>query len=234
MPAEADVRFVEADPFGNCGVGRRRRGEPLRQARQREIDGERTGGAMAHEADDVADLLLQHDSQVLGGEKVRARGRGRSGRPVPMVGWPANGNSRPGVKIRILAEWAGFLGSNTNTVSDRLNSRAILCMRAPSRPSQSSTTASGLPASACVSEDVERIEAARHGETPSAAFALLGVARRSRRAAARHGHVVGQPLEAAHADHRVVDARIEWGRARDRVERVAAVAPTGAPVPAVR
>src|SRR5213078_3099962 len=37
-------------------------------------------------------------------------------------------------------------GGNTNTVSERLNSRAIACIAAVSSPSGSSTTASGLPA----------------------------------------------------------------------------------------
>jgi len=67
---------------------------------------------------------------------------------VPTVGCPANGNSRAGVKILTRAVLTGFIGSNTNTVSDRLNSRAIACMRRSSRPPQSRTTASGFPASA--------------------------------------------------------------------------------------
>jgi hypothetical protein len=64
------------------------------------------------------------------------------------VGWPANGNSRFGVKILTRAVLIAFLGSKTNTVSDKLNSAAIACMRASSSPEASSTTASGLPASA--------------------------------------------------------------------------------------
>jgi hypothetical protein len=68
-----------------------------------------------------------------------------SSAPVPTVGWPAKGSSRAGVKMRTRAVCAACSGLSTNTVSDRLNSRAIFCMRAPSSPSASSTTASGLP-----------------------------------------------------------------------------------------
>ena len=74
---------------------------------------------------------------------------------VPTVGWPANGSSRAGVKMRTRAECAGFSAGSTNTVSDRLNSRAIVCMAASSSPSASSTTASGLPANGALGEDVE-------------------------------------------------------------------------------
>ena len=49
---------------------------------------------------------------------------------------------------RARAAWRS-LGGNTNTVSGRLNSRAIVCMAAVSSPSASSTTASGLPAKRC-------------------------------------------------------------------------------------
>src|SRR5262249_44843525 len=65
---------------------------------------------------------------------------------VGRVGWPANGSSRAGVKMRTRARWAGLAGANTNTVSGWLNSRAIACIAAASSASASSTTASGLPA----------------------------------------------------------------------------------------
>ena len=65
---------------------------------------------------------------------------------VPTVGCPANGNSAAGVKMRSLARCAEFSGGSTNTVSGRLNSRAIACMASLLKPSGSSTTASGLPA----------------------------------------------------------------------------------------
>ena len=54
---------------------------------------------------------------------------------VPTVGWPANGSSRAGVKMRSRARCSGSSGGNTNTVSGRLNSRAIVCIAAVSRPS---------------------------------------------------------------------------------------------------
>ena len=72
--------------------------------------------------------------------------RRASSTAVPTVGCPANGNSRAGVKMRSLARLALSAGGNTNTVSDRLNSRAIFCIAGVSSPSGSSTTASGLPA----------------------------------------------------------------------------------------
>src|SRR5579883_159676 len=50
--------------------------------------------------------------------------------------------------MRRRAVLTGSRGAKTKTVSERLNSRAIACMRLSSSPSQSSTTASGLPASA--------------------------------------------------------------------------------------
>src|ERR1043165_9526009 len=48
--------------------------------------------------------------------------------------------------MRIFARCDLSAGGHTNTVSDRLNSRAIACIAAVSRPSGSSTTARGLPA----------------------------------------------------------------------------------------
>jgi hypothetical protein len=78
---------------------------------------------------------------------VPAKRDAASATAVPMVGWPAKGSSRDCVKIRIFAEWTGFSGGSTKTVSDRLNSRAIRCIASPSRSAASWTTASGLPAS---------------------------------------------------------------------------------------
>ena len=65
---------------------------------------------------------------------------------VPTIGCPAKGSSRLGVKMRMQARCAASRGGSTNTVSDRLNSRAIACMASSASPSASSTTASGLPA----------------------------------------------------------------------------------------
>ena len=44
--------------------------EPLGQLRQLEISGQRAALAMARDADDVADLLLEHDPQILSGQKI--------------------------------------------------------------------------------------------------------------------------------------------------------------------
>ena len=75
-----------------------------------------------------------------------ARSDSASSTAVPTVGWPANGSSRAGVKMRSRARCPGSAGANTKTVSGWLNSRAIACMASPSSPCGSSTTASGLPA----------------------------------------------------------------------------------------
>src|SRR6185437_6676010 len=62
-----------------------------------------------------------------------------------MLGWPANGISARGVKMRTCAACARFVGGSTKVVSARLNSAAIACMRSVERPSALVTTASGLP-----------------------------------------------------------------------------------------
>ncbi len=63
-----------------------------------------------------------------------------------MVGWPAKGISAVGKKMRTRAVWAGSCGGITKIVSDRLNSRAMVCICAGVSAPASSTTASGLPA----------------------------------------------------------------------------------------
>src|ERR1700753_1212670 len=62
-----------------------------------------------------------------------------------MLGWPANGISAFGVKMRTCAACTGSFGGSTKVVSDRLNSAAIACIRSVVRPSALVTTASGLP-----------------------------------------------------------------------------------------
>ncbi len=64
---------------------------------------------------------------------------------VPTVGWPANGSSIFGVKMRSRQVWAASSGGSTKVVSARLNSRAMVCMAASDRPRASVSTASGLP-----------------------------------------------------------------------------------------
>jgi hypothetical protein len=64
---------------------------------------------------------------------------------APTLGCPANGNSVSGVKIR-----ARYVppasGGSTNTDSDRLNSRASVCIWSPPSAAAPNTTASGFPA----------------------------------------------------------------------------------------
>jgi len=48
--------------------------------------------------------------------------------------------------MRTRAAFAGSSGGSTKVVSDRLNSRVMVCMSAVDRPRASMTTASGLPA----------------------------------------------------------------------------------------
>ena len=79
-----------------------------------------------------------------------------------MVGWPANGNSRTGVKMRTRAEWAGFCGFSTNTVSDRLSSRAMaLHLRSAQRIGLADDS-QRIAAEGAIGEDVERVQRQRH------------------------------------------------------------------------
>ena len=52
----------------------------------------------------------------------------------PTVGWPAKGISAVGKKMRTLAVFAGSFGFRTKIVSDRLNSRAMVCICAVAQP----------------------------------------------------------------------------------------------------
>ena len=70
MCFEADVLDRESKTRGDLGVAGRRMIEPLRQLRQIERSRQRPALAMARDADDVADLLLEHDPQVLSGQKI--------------------------------------------------------------------------------------------------------------------------------------------------------------------
>ena len=64
---------------------------------------------------------------------------------VPMVGCPANGTSRAGVKMRTRAAQSPRVGFRRKVVSEQFISRAIFCITPPSGPSAPSTTASGFP-----------------------------------------------------------------------------------------
>jgi hypothetical protein len=62
------------------------------------------------------------------------------------LGCPAKGNSATGVKMRTVAMASlPSGGGSMKTVSERLNSVAMACIVAPSRPRPSGNTASGLP-----------------------------------------------------------------------------------------
>jgi hypothetical protein len=68
---------------------------------------------------------------------------------VPTVGCPANGISYPGVKMRTRKACAGSSAGSTKVLSEKLNSRATVCMASVDRPRASGSTASWLPPNAC-------------------------------------------------------------------------------------
>ena len=126
MSVETDVRRFEPQARGNVRDRRRLDVQPFRQLRQLEIGRERLSLALASDADNVADRLLEHDPEILSGEQI-AGAFVRNQSAAPTVGCPAKGNSRFGVnRDPARALLTAFLGSNTNTVSDRLNSAAIV------------------------------------------------------------------------------------------------------------
>ena len=89
---------------------------------------------------------------------------------VPSVGCPANGISTVGVKMRMRASASSpSSGGSTNTVSDRLSSRAARCIVSPLSPAASVKTATGLPCSGRVGEDVgDRVGVRGQGSSPIA------------------------------------------------------------------
>ena len=60
---------------------------------------------------------------------------------VPIFGWPANGTSIEGVKIRTFRVFP-FSGGKTNVLSEKLNSLAICCICLSVSPLASGNTAS--------------------------------------------------------------------------------------------
>src|ERR1700682_661477 len=64
---------------------------------------------------------------------------------VPTLGWPANGISARGVKMRTCAVCSGTCGGRTKVVSARLKSAAIACICPADSFLASGKTASGLP-----------------------------------------------------------------------------------------
>jgi hypothetical protein len=70
MPVETDVAWLEAQASGDFYRGRRFVFKPFGQLRQLEISGKRLALATARDADDVADRLLKHNSEILSGEQI--------------------------------------------------------------------------------------------------------------------------------------------------------------------
>ena len=66
---------------------------------------------------------------------------------APSVGWPANGSSTAGVKIRMRTSAVGSVGGRTKTVSESFVSRASSCISSTVRSRASVKTASWLPVS---------------------------------------------------------------------------------------
>ncbi len=75
------------------------------------------------------------------GPNSPARARAKA---VPTLGWPANGTSVVGVKMRTRRVCPRSAGS-TNALSEKLNSRAICCICRSESPRASGSTARGLP-----------------------------------------------------------------------------------------
>ena len=74
----------------------------------------------------------------------------RSAMAVPSVGWPANGSSSRGVKIRTSTPRSRSVAESRGkmkVVSERFVSRAMAAISASARPRASVKTASGLPLS---------------------------------------------------------------------------------------
>ena len=80
MSVETDVLKFKAQTRGDLHRGRRFVFKPLGQSRQFEISGKRLALATARDADDIADRLLEHNSEILSGEQIaRALMRDQSG-----------------------------------------------------------------------------------------------------------------------------------------------------------
>jgi hypothetical protein len=72
--------------------------------------------------------------------------RERSTQAVPSVGWPANGISADGVKIRVAYSRPSLTAEDGNVDSEKPNSCAIAWHCSRDRSSAPCTTASWLPA----------------------------------------------------------------------------------------
>ena len=78
MGAKADVFWREAETLGDFFDWRRRLADPW-QARQSEIGGERLAAPMARDADDLANPLFDHQTQILRGEHLGRAQMGEQG-----------------------------------------------------------------------------------------------------------------------------------------------------------
>jgi len=70
MSVETDVLKFKTQTCGDLHRGRRFVFKPLGQSRQFEISGKRLALATARDADDIADRLLKHNSEILSGEQI--------------------------------------------------------------------------------------------------------------------------------------------------------------------
>ena len=131
------------------------------------------------------------------GRAARARPRRARAKAVPTLGWPANGTSVVGVKMRTRRVWPASAG-RTKVLSEKLNSRATCCICRSDRPRASGSTASGIAAEEPVGEDVAEKVAVAHGRLSRAGRSRTGrrssrastISRIDRRAVERLDHVV--------------------------------------------
>ena len=142
---KADLLRREAESGGDP-VLMRGRSRKLRQFRHIELGIRGVPAAASHAHADAADPFFQDYEGVAIGGGSRNPVIGKLDGRAELVGWPANCSSVEGEKMRTWAVCDGRRGGSTNTVSDRLNSRAMACMASVLRPPASKTTASGFPA----------------------------------------------------------------------------------------
>ena len=85
-----------------------------------------------------------------------------STKAVPTLGWPANGISSCGVKIRTSAVCAACFGGSTKVVSARLNSAAMACICAGRQPFRVQHDRKRIAAELIVREHIDGFELRRH------------------------------------------------------------------------
>ena len=128
---------------GRRDLGHRERLSERQRLRGGELARDRAAVAFGDRDGDQARLLLE--GHLEGNRRdLRALRSPPARRPCPTLGWPAKGISFVGVKIRTRRVCPASAGS-TKVLSEKLNSRAICCIRRLERPRASGRTASGLP-----------------------------------------------------------------------------------------